>query len=366
MASKLFLPGRIGSLSLANKFVMAPLTRSRADPMGVPGDITLDYYSQRAGAGMIIAEGTQPSFMGQGYCRTPGIHTDDQIAAWRRITDAVHSKGAKIFLQIMHAGRIAHHDNRQVPDDPVAPSAIAAKGEMYTDKAQGMVPMPTPRALETGEVPRVIDEFVAASENAVLKAGFDGVELHAANGYLLNQFLSTNSNARDDIYGGSVSGRIRAVVDTVDAVRGAIGADRTAIRVSPGHMYNDLIDENPVETHAALLTALKTEDLAYVHFMLANAFAEALNNFGDADDVLPSMRPLVKCPLLAAGQLTLETADELVEKGLIDLPVFGRPFLANPDLVERYRTGKPLAEPKPEFFFTPGPEGYIDYPVAGA
>jgi len=360
----LFEPATIAGLQLKNHVAMAPLTRQRADVLGVPQPHVVDYYSQRAGAGLVIAEGTQPSFAGQGYCRTPGIHTPEQVAAWKRVTDAVHARGAKMFLQVMHAGRIAHPLNRRIADAPVAPSAIRAPGQIWTDQAQ-MQDYVEPRALETTELPGVIEEYVAAARNAVA-AGFDGVELHAANGYLLNQFLATNTNQRTDGYGGSVANRIRFVVETVDAVAAAIGAARTGIRVSPGHMFNDIVDADPIGTHRALLDALPTGRLAYVHVMLPHAFSPQLNNAGDPAAVLPALRPHVKGALIAAGNLTADTAEEALQSGLIQLAVLGRPFIANPDLVERLMRGAPLAEPRPDLFYTPGPEGYSDYPSLAA
>ena len=324
----------------------------------------VDYYAQRAGAGLLISEGTQPSFAGQGYCRTPGIHTAEQIASWQRVTEAVHARGARMFLQIMHCGRIAHPLNRQIPDDPVAPSAVRPAGQMWTDQQQ-MQDYPTPRALDTSDLPGLIEEFVGAARNAI-RAGFDGVELHAANGYLLNQFLATNTNQRSDGYGGSLSGRIRFVVEVVEAVAAAIGAARTAIRVSPGHMFNDLVDEQPIETHIALLDALPTAEMAYVHVMLPDSFSPQMNNAGDPAAVLPALRPHVQGALIAAGNLTAEKADAMLGSGLIQLAVFGRPFIANPDFVERIRIGAPLATPREDLFYTPGPEGYSDYPELAA
>lgn len=359
--NSLFESTQLAGLALKNRIAMAPLTRSRADVMGVPTPCVVDYYAQRAGAGLIISEGTQPSFAGQGYARTPGIHTPEQITAWKRVTDAVHAKGAKIFMQLMHCGRIAHPLNRQIADAPVAPSAVKPAGQMWTDQSQ-MQDFPTPRALATADLPALIDEIVAASRNAIA-AGFDGVELHAANGYLLNQFLATNSNQRTDAYGGSLSGRIRFVVETVDAVAAAIGAARTGIRVSPGHMFNDLVDANPLETHLALLKAVPTADMAYVHVMLPDAFSPQLNNAGDPQALIPTLRPHVKGALIAAGNLTAASAQAMLDAGLIQLAVFGRPFISNPDLVERLKTGAPLAPPRAELFYTPGPEGYSDYPA---
>jgi N-ethylmaleimide reductase len=358
--STLFDPTTLGGLALQNRIVMAPLTRNRADVMGVPKPFVRDYYAQRASAGLIISEGTQTSFAGQGYCRTPGIHTSEQVDAWKRVTDAVHERGAKMFMQFMHCGRIAHPLNRQIADLPVAPSAVKPAGQMWTDQQQ-LQEYPTPRALETAELPGLVEEFVSAARNAML-AGFDGVELHAANGYLLNQFLASNTNRRTDGYGTSVQGRIRFVVEVVDAVAAAIGAARTAIRVSPGHMFNDLVDANPLETHFALLDALPTEQMAYVHVMLPDAFSPQLNNAGDPQAVLPALRPHVKGTLIAAGNLTAKSAQSMLDSGLIQLAVFGRPFIANPDLVERLRAGAPLATPREEFFYTPDAQGYSDYP----
>jgi N-ethylmaleimide reductase len=356
----LFDPTVLAGHTLKNRIAMAPLTRQRADVRGVPMPFVADYYAQRAGAGLVIAEGTQPSFAGQGYCRTPGIHTPEQVAAWKRVTDGVHAKGARMFLQIMHVGRIAHPLNRQIPDAPVAPSAVTPAGQMWTDQKQ-LQDYPAPRALATAELPAVVEEFVAAARNAVA-AGFDGVELHAANGYLLNQFLATNTNQRGDAYGGSINGRIRFVVEVVEAVAAAIGAQRTGLRVSPGHMFNDLVDANPLETHRALLDALPTADMAYVHVMLPDAFSPQLNNAGDSQALIPALRPHVKGALLAAGNLTGASAQALLDAGLIQLAVFGRPFIANPDFVERLRSGAELAQPRTELFYTPGPEGYSDYP----
>lgn len=358
----LFDPVRIGAVQARNAIAMAPLTRQRADALGVPMPFVADYYAARAEAGLIIAEGTQPSFQGQGYCRTPGIHSEAQIASWRRVTDAVHARGGAIFLQIMHAGRIFHPLNRQIEGPGVAPSAIAAKGQIWTDQQQ-MLDMPAPRALETGEIAAVVAEFVTGARNAI-RAGFDGVEVHAANGYLVNQFLATGSNQRTDGYGGSVAGRIRFAVEVTEGIAAAIGADRTGIRISPGHMFNDLVDANPIETHAALLDALDTASLAYVHLMLPDAFDPGLNNAGDPQALLRAIRARTKGNLLAAGGFTRETGQAALDAGLLQMVVFGRPFIANPDLVQRLRQGTPLAAPNEALFYTPGPEGYLDYPPA--
>jgi N-ethylmaleimide reductase len=358
----LFEPTTLGSLRLQNRVVMAPLTRNRADAMGVPAPYAVDYYAQRSSAGLIITEGSQPSFSGQGYPRTPGIHTPEQIAAWRKVTDAVHRGGASIVIQLMHVGRIAHGLNRQVQGAPVAPSAVTPAGTMWTDQQQ-LQPYPEPRALETAELPALREEFVQASRNAI-EAGFDGVELHAANGYLLNQFLASNTNTRTDGYGTSVEGRIRFVVEVTEAVAAAIGAGRTGIRISPGHMFNDIADADPVATHVALLDALPTADMAYVHAMKADSFAAALNNAGDPETVLATIRAHTKGRLIAAGNYTARTAEAALESRLLQAVVFGRAFIANPDLVARLKKGIDLAAPREDLFYTPGPEGYSDYPSA--
>lgn len=361
--SDLFEPQRLGDISVRNKIVMAPLTRQRADVHGVPASFAADYYGQRADAGLIITEGTQPSYEGQGYPRTPGCHTLAQVASWRRVTDAVHARGGKVVLQMMHAGRIAHHLNRQIDGPPVAPSAIRAAGTIWTDQLEQQA-HDVPRALDAAEIPRLIDDFVNSARMA-MEAGFDGVEVHAANGYLINQFLATNANQRGDRYGGSVEGRIRLAVEVVDAVGGAIGYGRTGIRISPGHMFNDLVDADPRATHAALLAALPTEKLAYVHLMTPDAFDPSLNNASDVASLIAEIRAGVRGPLLLAGGFDLARADAALAAGTAQAIAFGRPFIANPDFVTRLKSGAPLAAPRVELFYTPGPEGYSDYPALG-
>lgn len=357
----LFTKTQLGPLNLKNRIGMAPLTRQRADQQGVVKPFVADYYGQRATAGLIIAEGTQPSFEGQGYCRTPGIHTPEQVAAWKKVTDRVHHQGSHMFLQIMHVGRIAHPLNRVVDSAPVAPSAVKPAGQIWTDQKQ-MQDFPMPRALLTPEVKALVQEFTRAAELAI-QAGFDGVELHAANGYLLNQFLSSNTNQRTDQYGGSVKNRIRLICEIVDSVGSAIGLNRTGIRVSPGHMFNDLVDANPIETHTALIQALPSEKMAYVHLMLPDAFSPKLNNAGPTGELVQKIRAVTKGALLAAGNLNLDSAEAAVQSGLYQVAVFGRPFIANPDLLARWQNGWPLAQPKEQFFYTPDAEGYSDYPA---
>lgn len=345
----IFSPISLGALNLPNRLVMAPMTRSRASAAGVVGPLTVEYYVQRAAAGLILSEAIGPSAMGMGYARTPGIYSDEQVSAWRAVTSAVHAAGGRIFAQIMHVGRIAHSANRLIADPPVAPSAIAAAGQMWTD-AKGMQPNDTPRALETSEIPGVIAEYAAATRNA-MAAGFDGVELHAASGYLPMQFLSTGSNQRTDQYGGSVSNRIRFVVEALEAMIPAAGdPGRVGIKVSPGMKFNDIQDDDPIATHTALADAIAGLHLPYLHVMRTGIGAET------------ALRSHWKGNLLVGGGFQRAEANAAVASGAADAVVFGVPFLANPDLVRRLREDAPLNAPNPATFYTPGPEGYTDYP----
>jgi N-ethylmaleimide reductase len=277
----LFAPLNVGRYALANRIVMAPMTRSRADDAGVPGELVPVYYAQRASAGLIVTEGTFPSPMGKGYVRTPGIHSDAQVAAWKKVTEAVHGKGSRIFLQLMHAGRISDPSFLPGRATPVAPSAVQPKGASYTD--EGMKPFVTPRALETAEVAGVIEEYAQATRRA-LEAGFDGVELHAASGYLPMQFLSSGSNLRSDRYGGDAEKRVRFTVETLQAMSAAAGPDRVGIKISPEMAFNDITDGNPVETYTTLVRAIGDLGLAYLHVAL----------FGAQTDYHGLLRPLFK------------------------------------------------------------------------
>lgn len=351
--SILFSPLKVGRYQLANRLVMAPMTRSRADDRGVPSELVPVYYAQRAGAGLIISEGIYPSPMGKGYVRTPGIHSDAQVAAWKKVTDAVHAKGGRIFAQIMHAGRIS--DPSFLPDGaiPVAPSAIRPNGQSYTD--QGMKPHVTPRALESGEIPGVIAEYAEAARRS-LEAGFDGVELHAASGYLPMQFLSTGSNQRSDRYGGSAVNRARFTVEALEAMAKVAGADRVGIKLSPEMPFNDISDADPKETYATLVGAIGNMGLAYLH----------VTPYGKEVDYHQLLRPLFRGTYLAGAGLTRESAERLLSEGKADGAVFGALFLANPDLPERFKRHAVLNSPDPATFYAPGPEGYIDYPALEA
>lgn len=342
---------------LANRIAMAPMTRNRAAEGGVPTDLTAEYYAQRASAGLLITEGIQPSVLGQGYPSTPGLHSDEQIAAWRKVTDAVHDKGGRIFAQILHTGRIGHPV--LLPDGltPVGASALAAAGQVFTH--EGPKDFVTPRELTDTEIRATIADFATAARAAV-DAGFDGVELHGANGYLIHQFLAPNSNLRTDAWGGSVEGRIRFALEAVRAVVAEIGAARTAIRLSPGNPYNDIDEPAPEATYSALVQAIEPLGLAYLHLLEGAADGRALTE---------SLRKQFN------GTLVLNPASEgptgpealaLIEEGVADIVSYGALFLANPDLPERLRAGGPFNTPDNATFYGGDHRGYTDYPVLGA
>lgn len=342
---------------LANRIAMAPMTRNRAAEGGVPTELTAEYYAQRASAGLLITEGIQPSVLGQGYPSTPGLHSDEQIAAWRKVTDAVHDKGGRIFAQILHTGRIGHP--LLLPDGltPVGASALAAAGQVFTH--EGPKDFVTPRELTDTEIRATIADFATAARAAV-DAGFDGVELHGANGYLIHQFLAPNSNLRTDAWGGSVEGRIRFALEAVRAVVAEIGAARTAIRLSPGNPYNDIDEPAPEATYSALVQAIEPLGLAYLHLLEGAADGRALTE---------SLRKQFN------GTLVLNPASEgptgpealaLIEEGVADIVSYGALFLANPDLPERLRAGGPFNTPDNATFYGGDHRGYTDYPVLGA
>ena len=348
--SPLLQPVSAGALRAANRIWMAPLTRNRADADGTPNDLNVEYYRQRAGAGVIISEGSQPSATGQGYIHTAGVADDANAAGWRRVADAVHAEGGQLVVQLMHVGRIAHTDNNG-GRQPVSSTARAASGDMFT--ADGMKPFTAPRALATADLPGVAAEFADAAARAV-GAGVDGVELHAANGYLLHQFLADGINDRTDGYGGSPENRARFVVEVARAVSAAIGADRVGIRLSPGHPFND-VAEDDLSVYETLVARLAGLGLAYVHVL------------AEADD------PIVgKLRAVWPGTFVLNTGfgsdsdrdamERVVADGVADAVAVGRPFLANPDLVERWTRGAELNEPNPDTFYTGGAHGYTDYP----
>jgi N-ethylmaleimide reductase len=347
---------RLGSLQLKNRMVMAPLTRSRAEPGNIPSSMAATYYGQRAGAGLIITEATQAGPGGQGYIATPGVHGGEQIAGWKQVTDAVHASGGVIFLQLWHVGRISHPDflNGQLP---VAPSAIAPRG-VQTYTAQGLKEIPMPRALDTGEIPGIVEEFHQAAKNAKA-AGFDGVEIHGANGYLLDQFLEDGTNQRTDQYGGSVENRARLLFEVVDAVTGVWGSERVGVRLSPGGSFNDMCDCHPEQTFGHVVKRLAALNLAYLHLIEPS---QAQGEHPVPDLSASFFRPLYPGTLIVAGGYTLERANAVLGAGLADLVAFGQLFIANPDLPERFRQHAPLNTPDKQTFYGGGAHGYIDYP----
>ena len=350
----LFEPTKLGALSLANRVVMAPLTRSRADGNGVPAPFAATYYAQRATAGLVVAEMTQISNEGKGYARTPGIHTAAQIEGWRHVTEAVHKAGGKIALQLGHTGRISSKLNRPTVDDVVSASAIQAPGEMWTDAKQ-MVEHDTPRALETNEIARVVEDYATAAANA-MAAGFDGVEFHSANGYLPHQFLSTNVNQRSDRYGGSIENRMRMPLEALTAIVARVGAAHVGIRVSPGHTFNGIEETDSDALYAAYYGALDKLGLAYLHVM--RPFMNKV-----AVDPMIAARKLFSGPLIAASGYDGLSAAALIASGGADAVAFGKAYISNPDLVARLHCGAALAEPDQATFYTPGEKGYTDYPA---
>ncbi|MBW4510313.1 MAG: alkene reductase [Scytonematopsis contorta HA4267-MV1] len=362
----LFTPLALGSQTLQNRIVMAPMTRCRADKGGVPSSINAAYYAQRATAGLIVTEATQVSHLSTAYANTPGIFTQEQIPGWKLVTDAVHQKGGKIYLQLWHAGRVAHPLLHPEGATPVAPSAIAAKGKVYTPS--GMQAYVTPHALDLEEIPEIVNQFRVGAENA-LAAGFDGVELHGAFGYIIDQFLQDNSNQRTDKYGGSLENRSRLLLEIVDAVTQVWGSKRVGIKLSPSNTYNDMADSNPVETFSYVITALNHFDLAYVHLMETT---EADLRHGGQKISTSIFRPLYKGTLIANAGYNKETANAVLTEGNADLVSFGFLFIGNPDLPERFRLDAPLNQADTSTFYAPmcdSPaqncgfeKGYIDYP----
>ncbi|QHF45938.1 alkene reductase [Pseudomonas sp. S35] len=345
----LFSPLSLGRYTLANRLVMAPMTRSRADDAGVPSDLVTTYYAQRATAGLIISEGVFPDASGKGYVRTPGIETAEQVAAWKSVTDAVHAQGGHIFMQLMHCGRVSHPSLLADNALPLAPSAIKPAGQTWT--ATGLQDFVTPHALSVAQIGGVVDSYRQAARRAI-EAGFDGVELHAASGYLPEQFLSSASNQRDDQYGGSVENRSRFVLEVLKAMADEVGADRVGIKISPQMNFNDISDANPQQTYTYLVTQLRGLKLAYLHVAL----------FGASFDYHAALRPLFDGCYLVGSGLTRDSADSLIAEGNADAAVFGSTFLANPDLPARFRSGAALNVPDKDTFYAPGAEGYIDYP----
>ena len=353
-----FEPYDLAGTKLKNRIAMAPMTRSRAsEPERTPTELTARYYAQRASAGLIITEGTQPSPAGQGYTNTPGLHSPEQVKAWKQVTDAVHDQGGVIFAQLMHTGRISHPVLLPRGLEPVGPSAVKAQGQVFTH--EGMLDFVTPRELTEAEIGRTIADFATAAANAS-EAGFDGVEIHGANGYLVHQFLSVNANQRTDAWGGSVGNRIRFAVQVARAVAEAIGSHRTGIRLSPGGTFNDITDDADLgATYLPLITELAELDLAYVHLMEQSerSFTEQLRAAWPGTFILN--------PDTGFGVPTGPDALDLVQDGVADLVSYGALFLANPDLPARLEAGGPFNEPDRSTFYGGDAHGYTDYPALG-
>lgn len=349
-----FDPIVLGGRRLASRIAMAPMTRSRAfGPGAEPTELMATYYAQRAGAGLIVTEGIQPSPVGQGYPDTPGLHTPGQVAAWRTVTDAVHREGGVIFAQLMHTGRIGHPS--LLPDGlvPVGPSAVAAKGQVFTP--EGPKDFVTPKELGEAEIRQTIDDFVDAAKGAV-EAGFDGVEIHGANGYLVHQFLAPNSNRRTDAWGGDVEGRIRFAVEVTTAVAEAIGSHRVGLRISPGNPYNDIAENDPAEVYEALLERLAGLDLAYLH-LLEGPDRELTARLRGAWPGKLILNPFTHPAATGPDALAL------IEDGAADMIAYGALFLANPDLPARLAAGGPFNTPDPATFYGGDHRGYTDYPT---
>jgi N-ethylmaleimide reductase len=355
---KIFSRYKLGNIELKNRVVMAPLTRSRAEN-NIPNQLMSEYYGQRASVGLIITEGTAPSANGLGYPRIPGIYNEAQIKGWQKVTSKVHEKGGKIFLQLMHTGRASHPANMEEGTEVVAPSAIGLSGEMYTDQ-QGMQPYPVPKEMSQDDVVQAQNEYVQAAKNAI-KSGFDGVEIHAANGYLIDQFINTASNKRSDEYGGSLENRSRFALEVAQKVIAAIGAEKTGIRISPYGAFNDMETfENLEETYEYLARELGQLKLAYIHIV-------EMASLGGPEVPLAlklKIRAAFGGPIIRSGGLDREQAEATLNNDEAELVAFGRSLIANPDLVYRMENELALQAPDSNTFYTPGEKGYTDYPFA--
>ncbi len=355
---RLFSKFKLGNIELKNRVVMAPLTRSRAEN-NVPNQLMSEYYGQRASAGLIITEGTAPSANGLGYPRMPGIYNEEQIKGWKNITNNVHEKGGKVFIQLMHTGRVSHPYNMEEGAEVIAPSAISLKGEMYTDQ-HGMQPYPIPKEMTNKDIVQAQNEYVQAAKNAI-KAGFDGVEIHAANGYLIDQFINTASNKRSDKYGESIENRSRFALEVTQKVIDAIGAEKTGIRISPHGAFNDMeAFEDLEETYEYLARELGFLKLAYIHIV-------EMSSRGGPDVPLSlklKISDVFGGPIIRNGGLDKEKAEAALNNGEGELVSFGQSLIANPDLVHRMENNIPLQNPDFDTFYTSGAKGYTDYSFA--
>jgi N-ethylmaleimide reductase len=357
--TKLFESFKLGPITLPNRLVMAPLTRNRAVPPGmVPSPLAVDYYSQRASAGLLITEASQISQQGQGYQDTPGIYSKEQVAGWRKVTDRVHEKGGRIFIQLWHVGRVSHTSLQANGIAPVAPSAIRAKGKTFANNT--FIDISEPRALELSEIPGIIDSFKQATANA-LAAGFDGVEIHGANGYLLDQFAKDGTNKRTDGYGGSIENRAKLMLEVTKAVVAEAGAGRTGIRISPVTPANDISDSNPQPLFDYIVDGLSALKLVYLH-VVEGATGGPRDN---APFDYVSLRKRFSGAYVANNGYDFALATKVLAEGAADLIAFGKPFISNPDLVERLKAGAPLNEWDKATFYGGGAKGYTDYPALG-
>jgi N-ethylmaleimide reductase len=355
MMSDLFSPVKLGSIAMSNRIVMAPLTRNRSSMEGVPQDMNVTYYEQRATAGLIITEATPISPMGHGYPLLPGIYTDAQITGWKKVTDAVHAKGGKIVIQLWHVGRISHPSLLNGAT-PVAPSAVKPAGKAFT--FEGLVDFVEPRALDADELPNVVADYVQASQNA-LKAGFDGVEIHSANGYLLDQFLRDGSNKRTDNYGGSIENRARLLMEVTKSVVDAIGSDQVGLRLSPVNPFNDMKDSNPQALFDYVTEQLNQFNLAYLHVVEGGIHGGGIAEAFD----FAAMRKLCKSPYMANLSYDKARGNAAIASGHADAVAYGVPFISNPDLVERFRKDAPLNDADSSSFYGGTEKGYTDYPT---
>src|ERR1700758_4059941 len=356
-STKLFEPFKLGPLTLPSRLAMAPLTRNRAVPPGmVPSPLAIEYYGQRASAGLLVTEASQVSQQGQGYQDTPGIYSREQVAAWRKVTDRVHERGGRIFIQIWHVGRVSHDSLQPGGGKPVAPSAIRAKGKTFVNNQ--FTDISEPRALELSEIPGIVDDFRRGAVNA-LAAGFDGVEIHGANGYLLEQFAKDGSNKRTDAYGGSIENRARLMLEVAKVVAAEAGAERTGIRISPVTPANDVSDSNPQPLFDHIVNGLDALRRTYIHVIEGAT--------GGPRDIAPfdyaSLRKRFDGAYIANNGYDFELAAKVLAKGAADLIAFGKPVISNPDLVERLKRGAPLNEWDKATFYGGGAKGYTDYPT---
>ncbi|MFF8974892.1 alkene reductase [Streptomyces sp. NPDC014995] len=354
--TSLFDSVTFGKIPLSNRLVMAPMTRNRAKPCGGATELMAEYYAQRASAGLIITEGTQPSQVGQGFLNTPGLHHPEQVKTWRTVTDAVHAAGGRIVVQLMHSGRIGHPSLYASAHTSVAPSPVAAAGQCFTP--DGPQDYPVPHELTTDEIATTVEDFATAARNAV-EAGFDGVQIHAGNGFLLHQFLAENTNHRTDAYGGSLANRIRLTVEVTEAVAAAIGNERTSVRVSPGNTYNDIAEGDTDALYAALVPALPELAFLEVCEIVTRPVTRAVRDLWQGN--------LVVNPHATADSFpaTTETARQILDAGLADAVSLGALFLANPDLPARIQAGGPFNEPDESTYYGGDHRGYTDYPALG-